>query len=195
MTYVCKLGTFQFPIPPEQEITSSFNQELVKLDIPGAKPKYQNMGPGEDTLSFNGILTGKNAMKYKDEIKNIERLGKPVTFSFGPMNEYVTIRSFSPVIRRFDHIRYTLELVIEDKPIVKTTTTKKINTKTMVKSTVIKSSYAGKSKYSGKTFTIKPGFYLIHIQKLTGVPWQELARYNKIKNVKKIPNGQKIKIP
>jgi hypothetical protein len=194
MKYVCKLGTFQFPIPPEREITSSFNQELAKIDIPGAKPKYQNMGPGEEAMSFSGILTGENAIKYKDEIKKIQRLGKPVTFSFGPMNEYVSIRSFTPVIRRFDHIKYTLELVIEDKPDEKTTNNK-INSKSNAKSTSSKSPYAGKSKFSGKTFIVKPGFYLIHIQKITGVPWQELAKYNKIKDVKKIPNGQKIKIP
>lgn len=194
--YQVKLGSFTFPTSPEKEIPIDDSQEIAKIDIPGARPRYQNMGPGEETITWNGRLLGTNAMKYKDQIKAIKDAGKAVTFSYGPMKETVIVRSFKPIIRRFDHILYSIELVVDTPPKSVSAASKKVTTKnTKKKDSRPASKYAGTSKYSGMTFTIKPGFYLWNIQQKVGIPWQELARYNKIKNERKIPNGTKILIP
>jgi len=195
-TYKVKLGSFTFPLAPEKEIPIEDSQEIAKIDIPGARPKYQNMGPGEQTITWNGRFLGSNAMKYKDQIKRLKEAGKAITFSYGPMKETVIIRSFKPTIRRFDYILYTIELVVDTPPKVSSSSTsKKIAPKTKKASSHPSSKYAGTSKYSGQTFIVKPGFLLWNIQQKVGIPWQELARYNKIKNERKIPSGTKILIP
>ncbi|WCK55435.1 LysM peptidoglycan-binding domain-containing protein [Aneurinibacillus sp. Ricciae_BoGa-3] len=192
---VCKVGSFIFPLPPERQANVDDSREIAKVDIPGARPKYQDMGPGEKIISWNGQLVGESAMAYATGIQLQMHSGAILLYSHGPLRTYVRIRNFKKQVLRWDKVKYSIELVEDIPPVqeIKTTVTgpkvlspKKANTPPKA---------APLSKLSGKTFVMKQGDTLIGLQRKTGVSWQQIAKANHIINPRKIPVGKKIIIP
>ncbi|WCK53833.1 LysM domain-containing protein [Aneurinibacillus sp. Ricciae_BoGa-3] len=187
---VCKVGIFVFPLSPEREIDINDSREVAKLDIPGAPPKYQDMGKGEKTISWDGALVGDSAMAYATGIQLEMHKGTRLHFTYGPLNTMVRIKNFDKKVRRFDYIRYSIQLV-EDlmDPVQHTAGTAnnviKPKTPTAVKKAITKP----------KTVQIKQGETLSLLAKRYHTTWQTLAKLNGIVNPRKIPTGKIIKLP
>lgn len=119
------LGDIKIPIPPERRIDFSGLRAIVRYDVPGYRPKYQDMGREERTVRWNGIFygidtNGKTAydqalalQDYYDSDKNTdtgdEKSG--FLFLFDDISCRVLIKSYSYQYYRSDKIRYDIELV------------------------------------------------------------------------------------
>ncbi len=179
----CKLGNFVFTLLPEREITFEDQREIAKVDIPGARPKYQDMGMGEKVITFSGAIVGEDAIIQSNNLQKEMHKGVVTLFTFGTLSIYVRIRRISKRIRRTDYVRYDVEMVEEAAPV------KKVEKKPVI--TTKKSQTNTKQK----VVVMKKGDTLIGFQKKYGVPWQEIAKASGIKNPRKIPVGAKIIIP
>jgi LysM repeat protein len=190
---VCKLGAFTFPLAPEREIDIDNNREVAKIDIPGAGPKYQDMGKGERTITWSGALTGSNALLDSNKIQIEMHKGTPLAFSYGPLRTTVRIKNFKKQVRRFDYIRYTIELV-EDPPEVKQAIVAPAATRVLSTASKKPTSQA-KAKAKPKSVKIKQGETLSILAKRYNTTWQTLAKMNHITNPRKIPVGKEILLP
>jgi LysM repeat protein len=190
---VCKLGSFTFPLAPEREIKINDTREVAKIDIPGADPKYQDMGRGEKTITWSGALVGESATAYATAIQLEMHKGTALPFSYGPLRTTVRIKNFEKTVRRFDYIRYTIELV-EDIPEVQKTSVAAAKTNRLG-TTSTKTKTPAKATSKPKAVKIKQGETLISLAKKYNTTWQTLAKINGIKNPRKIPVGKSIKLP
>lgn len=201
MRTVCKLGAFVFPIAPEREVKVQDSQTLAKIDIPGAPPRYQDMGKEEKIISWSGILVGAQAFSQTQQIQTSMQRGEQLHFVYGDLNTYVRIRKFEKRIRHFGEnarIRYDIELV-EERPTTPP--------KNAVKSNVIQTNQkpAGQAtktstsqKTAKKTVKIKQGQTLSELAKIyygDANKWPVIAKANGITNPRKVPVGKALVIP
>jgi phage protein U len=114
------LGEIKIAIPPERKIDFSGMRTLVKYDVPGDRPRYQDMGRDERTVRWSGIFYGDGAydqaltlQEYYDSGKNIddgtEKSG--FLFMFEDIVCRVLIKSYVYQYYRADKVRYDIELV------------------------------------------------------------------------------------
>ena len=114
------LGDIKIEIPPERNIDFTGLRAMVKYDVPGDRPRYQDMGRDERTVRWNGIFYGDGAykqalalQKYYDSGANTddgtEKSG--FLFIFGEISCRVLIKSFNYQYYRKDKVRYDIELV------------------------------------------------------------------------------------
>ncbi|GMB00927.1 hypothetical protein [Pelosinus sp. IPA-1] len=114
------LGDIKIAIPPERKIDFTGMRTMVKYDVPGDRPRYQDMGRDERTVKWNGIFYGDGAydqalalQAYYDSGKNIddgtEKGG--FLFLFEDISCRVLIKSYSFQYYRKDKVRYDIELV------------------------------------------------------------------------------------
>lgn len=114
------LGDIKITIPPERKIDFTGLRVMVKYDVPGDRPRYQDMGRDERTVKWNGIFYGDGAydqalalQAYYDSGKNIddgtEKSG--FLFLFEDISCRVLIKSYSYQYYRKDKVRYDIELL------------------------------------------------------------------------------------
>lgn len=114
------LGDVKIAIPPERKIDFTGLRVMVKYDVPGDRPKYQDMGRDERTVRWNGIFYGDGAysqalalQEYYDSGKNTDdgtdKSG--FLFVFEDISCRVLIKSYSYQYYRTDKVRYDIELV------------------------------------------------------------------------------------
>lgn len=101
--------------PPEKKISFETSRSVARFDIPGYKPIYQDMGQGECTCSFNGIIDGLGAYAKALALEKLKDKGEPVTFIAGPVTTKVVLENFKYEWYRDDVVRYEISLIrIED---------------------------------------------------------------------------------
>jgi hypothetical protein len=115
-----KIGDITIKIPPERKIDFTGLRAQVKYDVPGDRPRYQDMGREERTVTFNGIFVGKDAYKnalalqtYYDSGKNIDTGTQKAgfLFLFEDISCRVLIKNYAYQYYRADKVRYDIELV------------------------------------------------------------------------------------
>lgn len=104
---------------PQREIRFGGTQALVKQDVPGAGPHYQDMGPDEERIAWNGVLVGTNAVETARTLDGLRAAGRAVelvTSVFPPVK--VRIRTFEYRVVRADRVEYDIGLVREGETAV-----------------------------------------------------------------------------
>lgn len=97
--------------PPEKKISFETSRSVARFDIPGYKPIYQDMGQGECTCSFNGIIDGFGAYSKALALEKLKDKGEPVIFIAGPVTTKVVLESFKYEWYRDDVVRYEISLI------------------------------------------------------------------------------------
>ena len=97
--------------PPEKKISFETSRSVARFDIPGYKPIYQDMGQGECTCSFNGIIDGLGAYAKALALEKLKDKGEPVTFIAGPVTTKVVLENFKYEWYRDDVVRYEISLI------------------------------------------------------------------------------------
>lgn len=97
--------------PPEKKISFETSRSVARFDIPGYKPIYQDMGQGECTCSFNGIIDGFGAYSKALALEKLKDKGEPVTFIAGPATAKVILEAFKYEWYRDDVVRYEISLI------------------------------------------------------------------------------------
>lgn len=108
------LGGVTIDPGPQREIRLGGTQALVKKDVPGAGPHYQDMGTDEERISWNGTLVGPTAVETARSLEGLRVAGKAVellTSIVPPVK--VRIRSFEYRLVRSDRVEYDIGLVTE----------------------------------------------------------------------------------
>lgn len=181
------LGEFTFEIGPRNQIDYTGSRSIVSLDIPGAAPKYQDMGEGEHTIAWSGVLEGDSAQDNCQKIDELKNAGKEITYINGTYNKTVRIKEFNHSDVRDDYISYSITLLEIQHQVLKEKT--KANT-AAAPIPVITTAMATASV---KKYTVAKGDTLFGIaQKLLkdGNRWPEIAKSNKIANPRKLQVGQ-----
>lgn len=97
--------------PPEKKISFETSRSVARFVIPGYKPIYQDMGQGECTCSFNGIIDGFGAYSKALALERLKDKGEPVIFIAGPVTTKVVLESFKYEWYRDDVVRYEISLI------------------------------------------------------------------------------------
>lgn len=114
------LGDIKIEIAPERKIDFSGLRAMVKYDVPGDRPRYQDMGREERTVRWNGIFYGDGAysqalqlQSYYDSGANTDSgaSASGFRFMFGEISCKVLIKSYSYQYYRKDKVLYDIELV------------------------------------------------------------------------------------
>lgn len=114
------LGNIKIAIAPERHIDFSGLRAMAKYDVPGDRPRYQDMGRDERTVRWNGIFYGDGAyaqalalQSYYDSGANTDTgdASGGFRFMFGEISCRVLIKSYSYQYYRQDKVRYDIELV------------------------------------------------------------------------------------
>lgn len=107
-----QLGGITIDPGPRQELRLGGNQSLVRQDIPGAGPAYQDMGSEEETLSWDGYLDGDTAVATALQLDDLRRQGRSVAFSspWLPVLQ-VRIRQYEYRVVRATRVQYSIDLV------------------------------------------------------------------------------------
>lgn len=114
------LGDIKIDIPPERKIDFTGMRTMVKYDVPGDRPRYQDMGRDERTVRWNGIFYGDGAYDQALALQTFYDGGKNVDtgteksgflFLFEDISCRVLIKSYSYQYYRKDKVRYDIELV------------------------------------------------------------------------------------
>jgi LysM repeat protein len=182
---ICHVGDFFFALKPQNEISKETNREIAKVDIPGAGPVYQDMGRGESTYSWSGALIGDDALTQAISIEKVKDSGTVQVFSFGAIYTSVRIRKFTYKIKRFNLIKYDIELV-EDVSDQEATTNQNI---------VISNVQNSLGTTSSPVIQLKQGQDLYSLANKYNVDWQTIAKVNNITNPRKLTVGMILTIP
>lgn len=182
---ICHVGDFFFYLKPQNEISKDTNREIAKVDVPGASPIYQDMGRGETVYSWEGALVGENALSQALMIEKEKDKGTVSVFSFGAIYSHVRIRKFSYKLKRFNYVKYSIELV-EDVTDEEAADYNKIITRNI-------------ENKLGVTDTpkiiLKEGQDLFAVAQEYNVDWKTVAKFNNIVNPRKVAAGTLISIP
>ncbi len=184
------LGDFPFDIGPRDQIDYTGPRNIVKLDIPGTAPKYQDMGEDEHTIAWSGVLEGDSAQADCQKIDAIKQAGKEVSYINGKYNKTVRIKEFNHSDIRDDLISYSITLIEMQHQAVK----EKTKASTIAATPVVNVIAAAPKTTS---YTVKKGDTLYGIaQKLLkdGNRWHEIAKDNKISNPRTLQIGKVLKI-
>lgn len=114
------LGDITINIPPERSIEFTGLRSMVKYDVPGDRPRYQDMGRDERTVRWNGIFYGEGAYSQALKLQSYYDSGintddgtekSGFRFIFGEITCRVLIKSYNYQYYRKDKVRYDIELV------------------------------------------------------------------------------------
>lgn len=181
------LGEFTFEIGPRNQIDYTGSRSIVSLDIPGTAPKYQDMGEGEHTIVWAGVLEGNSAQVDCQKIEQIRKAGREISYITDTYNKTVRIKEFNHSDVREDYIAYSITLVEIQHQVLK----EKTKASAVVAPSLVGNAVVAVS--SLKKYTVAKGDTLYGIaQKLLkdGNRWQEIAKDNKITNPRKLQTGQ-----
>ncbi len=185
------LSDFTFETGPRNQIDYTSPRNIVKLDIPGTSPKYQDLGEDEHTIAWSGVLEGDNAQDDCQKIENIKAAGKEIKFISGNKSKTVRIKDFNHSDIRDDFIAYSITLIeIQQDPRVVTSATATSITSNPKPAVVI----AAKQR----TYPVKKGdtLYGIAQEYLTnGNRWTEIAKINNIKDPRRLQIGTVLTLP
>jgi len=109
-----RLGDVEFTPAPRRAVPFGGTQSLVRQEIPGAGPHYQDMGPEENIYSLEGTLDGDDALQKALKLDQMRRSGGVytlITDLLPPVQ--VRIREFRPQVLRATRVEYSIELVEE----------------------------------------------------------------------------------
>lgn len=182
---ICHVGDFFFALKPQNDVGRETGREIAKVDIPGASPKYQDMGKGESTYNWSGALIGDDALTQAISIEKEKDKGTTLVFSYGAIYTSVRIRKFNYKIKRFDLIKYDIELV-EDVSDDEATTNQNI---------VISNVQNQLGTTSAPVVALKQGQDLYSLASDYNVDWQTIAKVNNITNPRKLAIGMLLTIP
>lgn len=185
------LDSFQFRPGPRQKIGFNNPRVLVKLDIPGAAPSYQDMGEDGAVISWSGVLT-TDAYAGAMQLEAMKNTGKTVQLRVTDCPELsvrVRISKFEWDLIRKDYVSYSIELVAEPTEPA---------TKPVLISQGISVQSAATEKAPVKTYTVVSGdtLWAIAGSKL-GSPtrWSEIAKLNGIADERRLSIGTVLKLP
>lgn len=103
---------------PEKKISFETSRSVARLDIPGYKPIYQDMGQGECMCTFSGIIDGFGAYAKALALEKLKDKGESVMFVAGPVTTKVVVEKFKYEWHRDDVVRYEMNLIrIDDNSI------------------------------------------------------------------------------
>lgn len=190
------LGDITFSPGPAGRIQYNNPRSLAMIDIPGAPPVYQDMGPDGTTLSWSGKLIGDDAYQQALKIEEMKNAGLPVDLTipdFPELSKQVRIRTFQWYLVRQDRVDYSIELVVEIPP-------PEINQVVTPASPEQEpqEQAAAAPQPTGVTYTIKKGdtLWALATKYLgSGTRWREIANVNGITNPRTLQIGQVITIP
>lgn len=180
-----KLGGLELKLRPRNQIEFNNSRRIVKLDIPGIAPKYQDMGEDEHIISWDGVFDGDTALADCTAMEDIRKKGEKLDFYFNG-KKTVRIKEFKFNIMREDRITYSITLL----EIQETEEAADNKSKTVVKTAAVK-------KDSMIVYTVVKGDCLWKIaERFLNDPtrWTEIAKDNKIKNPRLLQIGTKLKI-
>lgn len=101
--------------PPEKKISFDTSRSVAKFEVPGYKPTYQDMGQGERTCTFNGLIDGASALDKALKLEKIKDKGEKVLLIAGPVTTKVIIEKFKFEWYRDDIVRYEMTLIRVDE--------------------------------------------------------------------------------
>ena len=105
---------FTFQIQPKDRVSVSGTQNIAIFKSPGLRPEYQDLGPGESIIAWEGIMLGPSAWDDIINLSKIQESGSSIIVMFGPMMKVGVIRSFTYNINKFSLIQYALSILIEE---------------------------------------------------------------------------------
>lgn len=114
------LGDLTIKIPPERKIDFTGLRAMVKYDVPGDRPHYQDLGREERTVSWSGIFYGDGAFEEAEKLQAFYDSGANTDtgdatsgflFRYQEISCRVLIKSYSYQYYRRDMVRYDIELV------------------------------------------------------------------------------------
>lgn len=187
------LGDFIFDPGPRRQIAFSNPRKIATIDIPGASPRYQDMGPGETTISWDGVLQGEGAYDNAVKVESMKDSGKEFRLVAGKLVKTVRIRKFDWFPVRDDYVSYNIELVMV------VPRTAQLNTR-VVGQTKVQAVATAKSvqQLANKVITVRQGDTLWKLSQKylgDGSHWRTLARVNGITDLRKFVPGMKLKVP
>jgi len=114
------LGDIRIEIPPRESIQISGQRSIAKHDVPGYRPRYQDMGPDERIISFDGIFIGSGALDKAIAIEvfwkgpansddGTDKAGYPLIYE--DVAYRVIIKKFDYSYRHKERVNYNMELV------------------------------------------------------------------------------------
>ncbi len=101
--------------PPEKKISFDTSRSVAKFEVPGYKSIYQDMGQGERTCTFNGLIDGASALDKALKLEKIKDKGEQVLLIAGPVTTKVIIEKFKFEWYRDDIVRYEMTLIRVDE--------------------------------------------------------------------------------
>lgn len=108
------LGGITFDLGPHREVRFGGTQALVRQDVPGAGPIYQDMGPDEEPISWSGSLVGPQAVATAMALDAMRKRGEVVDLQTWLVPaKRVLIREFNWRLVRADRVDYDITLVAE----------------------------------------------------------------------------------
>jgi len=186
------LGDFTFEIGPRNQIDYTSPRNIIKLDIPGTSPKYQDMGEDEHTIAWSGVFEGKSAQSECQKIERIKSEGKEVKFISGNISKTVRIKDFPYSVIRDDLIAYSITLIeIQHDPQASTSVV-------TVQANNPESKPAAAIAVKKLTYTVRKGDTLWGIAQKhlkNGNRWTEIAKENNIKDPRKLQIGTVLTLP
>lgn len=108
--------TVTLAIPPQQKIDFTGPREIAKIDIPGFRPQYQDMGYGERTAKWQGVVIQEDgdtetALAKIETLRKLMDTGADITFTHGIISVKVLIRELNYSYLRDDYVRYDITLL------------------------------------------------------------------------------------
>lgn len=98
-------------IPPEKKIEFVTSRKVARFEVPGYKTEYQDMGQGEQSCSFKGVINEIGALDKARALEELQNKGAEALFIFGPINTKVIIESFNYNWQRDDLVDYEMSLI------------------------------------------------------------------------------------
>lgn len=106
------LGGIEIDPGPRRDVRFGGTQALVRHDIPGAGPFYQDMGAEEAPVSWDGYLDGVGAVDTALSLERLRESGQTVELSTGILPPVrVRVRSFEYRVVRPGRVEYSIYLV------------------------------------------------------------------------------------
>lgn len=190
-----RLGSFVFDTGPRGQINFSHPRSIAKIDIPGAPPRYQDMGEDEHITGWGGILEGDNAYKEILTLDALKSAGKEMPLVFGAINQKVRIKDLNYDYIRADRIAYSINLVEIQEP--KNTAASQASPGTSGSNSA-GAAESVTAKSTAVTYKVKKGDTLIGIANKMlhdSKRWGEIMTLNKVTNPRRLQIGTILKMP
>ena len=185
------LGNVPIKPGPRRQINLSAPRAIAKIDIPGGKPQYQDMGSEESTVSWSGVFKGDGAYHQAVALEKMKEAGQIVPLQVGRFSEIsgsVRIKLFDWELVRGDRVNYKIELVVVPPA----------PPQPRVMPVQDPAADSTPTPPAGKTYTVKQGdtLWALAAKHLgNGAKWRQIASANKITDPRKLQIGRQIIIP